>query len=1073
MTIRTNRWPALIVAACLVPVAWAGKKEGDESWEIQQRIDWFYGQRGLDIHAPNADLTAARLHRAEEARKLALLVQEQERNRTLASLWSSVGPAPMTMFNWAFGNVSGRVTSVAIDPTNPNIHYVTGGTGGLWKTTNGGASYTSIFDQIGTQAMGGVAISPTSNSTLWVGTGDFICDGYYGMGAYLSTDAGGTWQQRNGSGGNQMLLAGVSSVILHPTNPSIVIMGGPNSCGGSGGIYYTSDAGLNWTRALTSSTYEVVRDPTNPSILYAAVSSATPVQKSTDGGATWNPSSTGLPTSAGRCEVAVAPSNPAILYFLHAGTSTFYQSTNSGVSWTSKSTSACDGQCTYNMTIEVNATDPNTVYRGTIRLFRTTDAGSTWTALTTGWGAGQKVHQDTHVVRRHPTDPNSFYVGSDGGLWKTTDGGSTFQNLNANLNMTMFYDVAIDPTTNTIMLGGSQDNSSEAYSGSPLWDVVAVTGDGFVNAINPNLTSTCYIASYPSGGPNVARSTTGPQGNYSYITNSITDNASWVTPYILDPANPDTMYLGTTRVWKSTDRGTTWNVISPTLAGGTMTTVEVARSAPTTIYAAGSGGNVNRTTDGGANWVNVKGNLPSNPVSCVRVDPSDSNHVYVALGTLANPVLWYSTTGGNTWTSVTNGLPSGIPADSILLLQNPSRIYVGTDLAVYVSTSGDAGPYVPDMNGMPLGVVVSDLEYNAATNTITAGTYGRGAWQKDATQVDTWNITVGKGAGSPAVNDSRVNAYRSDGSQIAQLDFVPFTAASWGANHAGGDVTGDGVDEVMTGQGPGPTHPPNGKGFTSTGAAIAGIDFAAYGGSGYGLNVAAGDVDGDGIREIVTGPGEGVVYGPQVRAFNYDNTAITSINKINYYAYGTLRYGVNVASIGFDTDLLYSEIVTGAGPGDVFGPHVRGWNYDGSTLTAVSKVSFFAFSTLKFGVNVSGGDVEGDTYDELLPGAGPGAVFGSAVRGFNYDGATITAIAKINFIAFGTSRYGANVASADIEGDGFAEIAVGPGPDPATAGLLKAFDYDGTTLVEISALNKTVWPGLLYGTTVGTGNYGY
>ena len=245
------------------------------------------------------------------------------------------------------------------------------------------------------------------------------------------------------------------------------------------------------------------------------------------------------------------------------------------------------------------------------------------------------------------------------------------------------------------------------------------------------------------------------------------------------------------------------------------------------------------------------------------------------------------------------------------------------------------------------------------------------------------------------------------------------------------------------------------------------VDFFAYGAGAWGVNVASGDVGGAATERILTGPGPGDVYGPQVRAFASDGSPL---GKINFYAYGTLRYGVNADAAPVDGD-AFDEIVSGAGSGAVFGPHVRGWNFDGVALGAIAKINFFAYGTLKWGVEVGGGDVDGDGFGELLTGPGPGVVFGPQVRGFNYDGATLGAIAKINFNAFATPEYGANVAGGDVDGDGFGEIAAAPGPGagatfpPRFAG----FDYDGGPLSSLAGFDVTLPTAATYGGRVGLG----
>ncbi|MFN7973912.1 MAG: hypothetical protein U0166_16465 [Acidobacteriota bacterium] len=271
------------------------------------------------------------------------------------------------------------------------------------------------------------------------------------------------------------------------------------------------------------------------------------------------------------------------------------------------------------------------------------------------------------------------------------------------------------------------------------------------------------------------------------------------------------------------------------------------------------------------------------------------------------------------------------------------------------------------------------------------------------------------------------------------------------------------VDHVV-GEGLGDTNGNGVRVFDGAGAPTP-VAFSAYGAGKWGTNVFASDLDADASGEIVTGPGPGPVYGPQVRAFRRDGTAIA---KINYYAYGTLKYGANVAGGDVDRDAR-DEILSGAGPGVVFGPHVRGWNYDGIALGAIQKISFFAYGTLQYGVNVASGDVDSDLYTEILTGPGPGPVFSSQVRGFDYDGANLAAIAKINFNAFALPGFGVDGAGGDVDGDGFDEIACAPGPGPTHPSRFLGFNYDGGAISALAGFDVTPY-ATTFGGRVGAGD---
>jgi hypothetical protein len=284
--------------------------------------------------------------------------------------------------------------------------------------------------------------------------------------------------------------------------------------------------------------------------------------------------------------------------------------------------------------------------------------------------------------------------------------------------------------------------------------------------------------------------------------------------------------------------------------------------------------------------------------------------------------------------------------------------------------------------------------------------------------------------------------------------------------------------DILVGSGLGFPNPNEVAVFDQTGAATS-VDFFAYGANQYGTNVASGNfADGPAgnltSAEMLSGPGPGPVYGPQVRGWFRDGTQIA---KINFFAYGTLRYGVNVGSGNIDGDLVdtWDEILTGAGQGDVFGPHVRGWNFDNSTNTAINKVNFFAYNTLKYGVNIEAGDLDRDTFcaDEMVTGPGPGQIFGAQVRGWNYDGVQLSQIQKINFNAF-TTNYGVNVSAGDVDADWYAEIVAAQGAGPFNPTQFSGFNFDGATVTPMAglgAINPANW-NTMYGAKIGLGDIG-
>ena len=333
-------------------------------------------------------------------------------------------------------------------------------------------------------------------------------------------------------------------------------------------------------------------------------------------------------------------------------------------------------------------------------------------------------------------------------------------------------------------------------------------------------------------------------------------------------------------------------------------------------------------------------------------------------------------------------------------------------------------------------------------------------------------LALAIGPGPASVNPPQVRLFHAVQDAVPTIEFSAYGANQFGVNVTAGDVTGSGSDKVLTGAGPGEMYGPHVRGFYSDGTPLPGLSFLAYGTNKYGVNIAAGDLDGDGYDEIITGAGPGAVFGPHVRGWDYDGSgAVSAMAGVSYFAYGTPKWGVNVSAGDIDGD-GFDEIVTGPGPGAVYGPHVRGWNVDGGAVAAIPGVSFFAYGTNKFGVNVTCGDVDGDGIDEIVTGPGPGAVFGTHIRGWNYDGQALTELPGLNFFAWAhaLASYGAEVyAGADLNDDGRDEIVVGCGPDPDVGTPVKVYLYDGEQVIQWFSLEA--FEGLTHGTTVAAGRF--
>jgi hypothetical protein len=316
-------------------------------------------------------------------------------------------------------------------------------------------------------------------------------------------------------------------------------------------------------------------------------------------------------------------------------------------------------------------------------------------------------------------------------------------------------------------------------------------------------------------------------------------------------------------------------------------------------------------------------------------------------------------------------------------------------------------------------------------------------------------IVTGPGAGP--TNDPLVRVFDPANVETPLDEWLAYGAPRYGANVAVGQLDDDLEPEVITGPGPGSQFGPHVRGFEIDGAPIGGVSFLAYGTNKWGVNVALGDLDMDGYDEIITGAGPGPVFGPHVRGWNWDGMGEPApIPQVSFQAFGTWKWGVNVACGDIDGD-GFDEIVTGSGPGPTFGPHVRGWNWDGlAETTSIDQINFMAYGTMKRGVNVACGDIDGDGMAEIITAPGPGSQLTAHIRGWGWNGVDpVEPIAGVDFIAYDNNyrKMGANIACADVDGDGIDEILTGPGPKPQYDAWVKAFSFDGVEIVALESID--------------------
>ncbi|MDR3667597.1 MAG: T9SS type A sorting domain-containing protein [Ignavibacteriaceae bacterium] len=651
----------------------------------------------------------------------------------------------------------GRINCIAFHPTDPNTIWVGSPSGGLWKTTNGGASWTVLNDN---QPVLGVSdiIVPSdyaTSNTLYIATGDRDGGSMWSLGGgqsadnisigvLKSTDGGTTWNN-TGLSYTKNLGKLVYSLLIHPSNNAILF------ASTSDGIYKTTNSGSTWVLKSTWVCTKMAFKPGDPTIVYASMYYANGpyFAKSTDTGETWNYLQ--VSTAGYRTELAVTPADPNVVYLLSTnsggGLYGVYKSTNSGGAFTrvddgtksmlyynADGSGSNIGQGSYDLCIAVSPADANTVYIGGINTWKTADGGVTWNCVTmwTTSGSVPVVHADKHALAFQ--NNTTLFQGNDGGIYKTTTGGSSWTDLTNGIVSSQIYRIGVSQTDVNTILTGLQDNGSKKYKGSINTWYDATGGDGMECIVDFNNATSYMYTTYVTG--TIYRNANGfSNGTTTTISANIPGGqptGAWVTPYIMDPTNSAILYAGFDKVWKTTNRGDSWISASQVLSSSVkLRSLAIAPSNTSILYTADQT-NMWKTTDGGAtDWTAIT--LPSilNSITYITVKNSDPNDIWITIGGYTDgSKVFESTNGGSTWTNISAGLPN-LPVMCLVYYKTATDrnvLFAGTDVGVYVKDG--ANNWIAYNTGLP-NVVVTELEifYGSSTPRLRAGTFGRGLWE--------------------------------------------------------------------------------------------------------------------------------------------------------------------------------------------------------------------------------------------------------------------------------------------------------------------------------------------------------
>jgi len=718
-----------------------------------KRFEWFYRQRAIPY-----DTISIHTYYSEKRNEIEKYVEGE--NILLNNLqWNSIGPSGIVSGSPAhWGEMSGRIRGMAVHPTDPNTVYVGVAAGSIWKTTDGGTTWANIGDNLASLTYGAIAIDPGNPNIVYAGAGEimygFAFNIYDGQGLYKSTDAGTTWTHITAGFGN-VTHFGDLVVSPHNSNHIFAALGSGYSYInniGNEGIWRSTDAGISWARTLNvADGFDIIVHPTNSNMIYAAAGGGLTTSGfyiSTDTGFTWTQSNTGLPTAStiNRIQITLSNSTPATIYALiynSSNTTVAYKSINGGTAWSQISAgvplggnygSGWSDIGWYALCIAADPTNANFVIAGNVEFHQTTN-GSNFLVNrvapgTNAWSC--PTHVDLHRIVFAPSNHNVIYIACDGGIYKSTNNGTSWASANKGITTIQFYRMASHPSKHDTLIGGAQDNGNfrTFNAGATAWNYTT-TGDGMECFFDHTVNTTIYVSNQ-----------NGWLGKSTDLGTTVTwygsVSGSWITPYFMHPTNNQWIYTANNSILRSTDGGTTYTPIASNVSTlDFINTMDQSSVTPNNMIFAGSGSytstpQVKVSTDGGFNWTDVTSNIPGAQryISRVVCHPTNANTMYIVRSGYSSGNKIYMTTDlGSTWNNVTGDLPNIPHNDFFVDPINITHYYTANDFGVYRSINSGTN-WLREGLGMPF-VPAIDFDY-AVFNGIRylrVATHGRSAFE--------------------------------------------------------------------------------------------------------------------------------------------------------------------------------------------------------------------------------------------------------------------------------------------------------------------------------------------------------
>ncbi|MDW3649966.1 MAG: glycosyl hydrolase [Bacteroidia bacterium] len=719
------------------------KKQREIYQQKLQPNEWQFRQRAY----PSGEIDMQAYQKAQKFRKLKIAQKKlQTKDGIAENPWEFAGPF----------NIGGRITDLEMTASSPQRLYAAAASGGIFLSTDMGANWNPIFDDENSLSIGDMAIAPSNDSVIYVGTGEPNAGGgslaYDGLGVYKSTDAGSSWTSRG-----LTEIGSVGRVQVHPDDPETVYvaaMGPLFKNSPDRGVYKSTNGGFSWTKVLykndSTGFIDFAIHPDNPDTLYAAAwerirrpdrrdygGASSGICRSYNGGASWEELNIGLPPYGGRIGIAISPSSPNILYAYFVNPDNgylegIYKTTDHGDNWTAMPIMGISDVpfMWWFGRIFVDPLNPDIVYTTALNMHKSVDGGNSWTEIFAN------AHVDQHAIAINPLNSNELFLGNDGGVYFSADQGATHTKIN-NLPITQFYALEIDESFPNRLYGGTQDNGTNRTLTGSLddWENI-FGGDGFYVLVDPNDNNFIYAEAQNGF---FAKSSNGGTTFLSSSLGIVGTRKGWNSPFVFQPNNSRILYFGGSKLFKSTDRAENWTPISPDLTQGpgmgnltvgVLTSLSVSSQNTQTIITGADDGTLSVTRDGGTNWSSVSDALPDRWITRVLADPSFSRGIYATFSGYRfgsnEGHVYKSLNLGSSWTDITGDLPD-IPINDIIKTLPDNRLYIATDIGVYFSENDGTNWELLGL-GLP-NVVVTDLDYHEASNVLVAASYGRGLYR--------------------------------------------------------------------------------------------------------------------------------------------------------------------------------------------------------------------------------------------------------------------------------------------------------------------------------------------------------